>query len=101
VEECAARETLEETGVTMGNLSFRAVTNDVFAAEGKHYITIWIEGNYVAGEAAVNSEREASEVGWFAWQELPQPLFLPFENLLAGRCYPVDAYRQLSGLFTI
>ena len=94
VEECAIRETYEETGVVIEDVTFRAITNDVFAEEGKHYITIWIEGPYVEGEPRVNSEREASEVGWFAWQALPEPLFLPLENLLNGHSYPGNRYQR-------
>lgn len=94
VEECATREALEETGVTIEQISFRAITNDIFTMEEKHYVTIWVEGRYVSGEPAVTSEREASEVGWFSWHALPQPLFLPFENLLRGRSYPIDLYQQ-------
>jgi len=95
VEECAIRETFEETGITIEQITFRGITNDIFGREEKHYITIWMEGRYVSGEPVVNSEREASEVGWFPWHALPQPLFLPMENLLNGRGYPGDAYQQI------
>lgn len=87
-EECAAREAREETGVEVEDLAFRALTNDVFAADGKHYITIWMEGRYAGGEAHPAAEYEMSSLGWFRWDELPTPLFLPLENLLTGRCYP-------------
>ena len=87
-EQCAAREAQEETGVEIAEVRFRALTNDVFAAEGKHYITIWMEGRYLAGEANVAAAYEMSEVGWFPWDQLLQPLFLPLRNLLEGRCYP-------------
>ena len=87
-EECAIREAKEETGVDIADVRFRAVTNDVFEAEGKHYITLWMEGGYAAGEAVVNAAYEMSEVGWFAWDELPAPLFLPLQNLLDGQRYP-------------
>jgi 8-oxo-dGTP diphosphatase len=88
LEECAIRETQEETGVTIADVTFRAITNDLFEAQEKHYITIWMEGRYVSGEPTINSQREMSEVGWFSWNALPQPLFLPLENLLAGRGFP-------------
>ena len=88
-EACAIREAYEETGVTIGEVRFRAITNDIFETEGKHYITIWMEGQYVAGEARVNAAYEMSEVGWFSWDALPQPLFLSLRNLLSGRCYSV------------
>ena len=87
-EECAIREALEETGVTVGSVHFRALTNDVFSAEGKHYVTLWMEAEYRSGEAAPCAEYEATEVAWFQLDRLPQPLFLPFQRLLAGCCYP-------------
>ncbi len=82
-EECAIREVEEEAGVQITAPTFRTITNDIFEHEGKHYVTIWMEGRYVSGEARVNSAREMSEVGWFPWNALPTPHFLPLENLLA------------------
>lgn len=87
-EECAIREAKEETGLDIRDIRFRAVTNDLFEAEGKHYITLWMEGECLSGEAVVNAAYEMSEVDWFAWDKLPEPLFLPFRNLLDGKCYP-------------
>ncbi len=81
-QACALRETQEETGVIIADITFCALTNDVFEKEEKHYITIWMEGRYVTGEARVNSPRETSAVEWFPWNALPTPRFLPFENLL-------------------
>lgn len=37
---CAEREVKEETGLTIGNITFANVTNDIFKAENKHYITL-------------------------------------------------------------
>ena len=85
---CAARETREETGVGVSNLEFVAVTNDVFAETGKHYVTIWMRGEPDGAEAVVADPAEIAEVGWFRLDALPEPRFLFFENLLAGRCLP-------------
>lgn len=82
-QACALRETQEETGVMITDVTFCTITNDIFEEERKHYVTIWMEGRYAAGEARVNSSREMSAVGWFSWDALPTPRFLPFENLLA------------------
>jgi 8-oxo-dGTP diphosphatase len=87
-EQCAIREVREEVGLNITAVRFRAVTNDLFNVEGKHYITLWMEGESLSGEAVVNAAHEMSEVGWFAWDELPHPLFLSFQNLIDGRCYP-------------
>lgn len=87
-EECAIQETREEAGIEITDLSFRAITNDVFIAEERHYLTIWMEAHYLSGEASVNAPYEMSEISWFDWDRLPTPLFLPLRNLLKGKCYP-------------
>ena len=87
LEDCAAREAKEEVGVDVVDIRFRTITNDVFEAEGKHYLTIWLEGTPV-GEPYIAAEQEVEEIGWFAWDDLPQPLFLPLENLVKENSYP-------------
>jgi 8-oxo-dGTP diphosphatase len=87
-EACAVREVKEETGLDIDAVAFRAITNDVFIAEGRHYITIWMEGRYTGGEPILAAPYEASEIGWFPWDALPQPLFLPLKHLLDGQRYP-------------
>src|SRR5579859_93543 len=90
-EQTAIRETKEETTITIDNLKFRVITNDVFEKEQKHYITVWFDANYVSGEPKVSAPEEESEVGWFTWDNLPQPLFLPLQHLLEGKTYPSQA----------
>jgi len=85
---CAIRETLEETGLVIANPTFRAITNDVFVEEEKHYITVWVEAKHISGEPIINSVRELSQIGWFAWDALPQPIFLPFKQFIDDQCYP-------------
>ncbi len=87
-EETATREVEEEVGVKMSNLKFRVITNDVFEDGSRHYITIWMEANYESGEPKVKAPYEESEIGWFTWDSLPQPLYLPIRHLLEGKTYP-------------
>lgn len=87
VEACAIRETLEETGLVLTHIRFIGITNDIFAAEGKHYVTIWVEGERVDGEPHVAHPEKVAEVGWFSWDALPAPLFLSFENFVRGQGY--------------
>lgn len=91
IEECARRETLEETGVVIGNVRFLALTNDVMSSELKHYLTVWVEGDYVSGEVVAAYPEKVAEVAWVAWDALPEPLFDPFHNLLSGNYYPASA----------
>ena len=86
-EVCARREVEEETGAQIDNIRFIGITNDIFAEYERHYITIWMVGKYQSGEIILGSPYEMSEVRWFAWDDLPEPLFLPFKHLLTGQCY--------------
>jgi len=86
-EECATRETMEETGIEIGSVRFISITNDVFESEGRHYITVWMNGEYVAGTESIAAPHEMSEVGWYAADALPDNLFLSLKNLVEGRGY--------------
>ena len=86
-EECAVREVYEETGVTVEEPSFLGITNDVFNAEERQYITVWMAARYVSGEPRVNAPAELDHAGWFDRNDLPEPLFLCLQNLLGGRLY--------------
>jgi 8-oxo-dGTP diphosphatase len=87
-EQCAAREAKEEIGLNVVNIRFQAITNDIFEAEGKHYITLWMEGEAPGGEPVICAEYEIAEMGWFDWAALPAPLFLPFSNFLKQNINP-------------
>ena len=82
-EDCAIREAKEETGIDVAEVRFLAITNDVFV-EGKHHVTLWFEAVRFSGEAGLTAPDEATEVGWFPWNAIPEPRFLPFRQLLEG-----------------
>ncbi len=92
-EDCAIREVREETGVEIGDVHFLGITNDFFAANDKHYITLWMQGRYRSGTAVVNAPYEMRAVDWFPLEALPRPLFLPLQNLLTGNSYPRQAWQ--------
>lgn len=88
LEESAMRAAREVIGVIIADVAFLAITNDVLETRKKHDLTIWMAGRYVSGTPTIDAAHELSVVDWFAWDALPEPLFLPFEHLLTGRCYP-------------
>jgi 8-oxo-dGTP diphosphatase len=81
-EECALREVAEEAGIEITNLRSAAFTNDVFKDEGKHYITLAVTADWVSGEPQVLEPDRCERWQWFGWDELPEPRFLPLQNLL-------------------
>lgn len=84
-EETAIRETLEETGVTIHRVKFVGYTNDIFPEKSKHYITLWIAGEWLRGEPYPTETHEMDSFKWVSLDELPEPLFLPFTNLLQSQ----------------
>jgi 8-oxo-dGTP diphosphatase len=84
IEACARRECLEETGVSLDALIFLGITNDIFESDEKHYVTLWMQGEYASGQPEIASEKEVEAIGWFEWNALPEPLFLPMQHFIEG-----------------
>ncbi|WP_373944795.1 NUDIX hydrolase [Vibrio chagasii] len=82
IEECAQRETLEETGLEVGAFKKLGFTNDIFENEGKHYVTLYVVATSSSGEPRVMEPHQCKQWQWFDLDELPEPLFLPLVNLL-------------------
>jgi 8-oxo-dGTP diphosphatase len=87
-QDCAIRKTREEIDVIITDVTFLAITNDIFEASEMHFVTIWMAGRYASGTPTIHATNEMSVLDWFSWDALPEPLFSPFEHLLTGRCYP-------------
>jgi 8-oxo-dGTP diphosphatase len=89
-EDCAVREAMEEAGINIKNIRFATTTNDIFGKEGKHYITIFMLCDYDSGEVRIMEPDKCEKWGWFEWDSLPQPLFLPNQNLLKINYNPFE-----------
>ena len=87
-EECASRETFEETGLRIDKFTFMAVTNDTFKETGKHYVSIFMRAEFPVDQEVQNLESHKIELwDWHSLHALPSPLFIPMENLLTGKSY--------------
>ena len=82
IEECVKREVIEETGLILDKIKFIGVTNDIFREEGKHYITIFMSCESKTDEVEIKEKDKCAAMGWFEWKKLPEPLFLPLQNLI-------------------
>ena len=81
-EEGVIREVMEETGLTVTNIQPGPFTNDIFEAEGKHYVTLFMIAEHQSGEPEVKELDKCKRWEWRDWHDMPQPLFLPIVNLL-------------------
>ncbi|MCL2483819.1 MAG: NUDIX hydrolase [Firmicutes bacterium] len=79
IEECAARETLEETGITIKNITVAGVTNDIYS-EDKHYITIAVTALWAGGEVQIMEPNKCEKWEWVKWEDFPENLFLSVAN---------------------
>lgn len=85
-EETAKREAVEETGLTVDNVRFVALTNDLFPSDDKHYITIWVKCDWISGEPTITEPDKWVDQEWRTFQTLPSPLFEPcWKNLRQAR----------------
>lgn len=88
--DCARREVREETGLSLAAPRFAGVTNDIFDAHAKHYVTIFMEAQALSGDARRLEPDKCEGWSWFSWSALPAPLFLPITHLLASGYAPVS-----------
>ena len=81
-ETCAIREVKEEIGVDITDPKFFDITHDIFEAEKKHYVSIFMQCNFPEGQVIQNMEpHKFSEWKWFDWDNLPENIFLSLKNL--------------------
>lgn len=88
LEACARREVAEECGLTIKNIRFAQITNDVHKSENKHYITIYMLADWAGGTPKVLEPHKMIEWQWFSWSKLPKPLFLAMSNLVKSGFKP-------------
>lgn len=81
IEACARREALEETGLALGAITLGPYSNDLFLAEGKHYVTLFVLCEAPTGTPELREPEKCAGWEWFRWSELPAPLFLPLRSL--------------------
>lgn len=82
LKDTAKRETKEEVGIEIKNIKYLATTNDIFADEYKHYVTLFMLADYASGEVKIMEPEKAESWDWYEWDKLPKPYFLPVENFM-------------------
>ena len=94
-ETCAIRETFEETGLTIPDPTFVALTNNIFEKESKHYIVIFMRATYPEGQEILHKEHhKTTEWQWFNLDDLPDKIFPPFRRILNNDSYGLSIFNQ-------
>jgi len=81
-EECAKRETLEETGIILNTIDVICVNQDM--TDTAHFITVGLFSDDFEGEPEVLEPDTITEWGWFDVDDLPDPLFFPSAKIFAN-----------------
>ncbi|MCD6227788.1 NUDIX domain-containing protein [Candidatus Micrarchaeota archaeon] len=79
-EECAYRETLEETGLKIKNPKVLCISND--KTKNAHFVTIGFIVTEFEGEVKVMEPEEITEWRWFNINNLPSPMFFPSKRII-------------------
>ena len=87
-EECAKRETFEETAIQIKNVRFLRLLNLKEYAP-KHYVDIGLVADWESGEPQIMEPDKIEKWDWYDIDNLPKPLFaaIPsyFEACKTGR----------------
>jgi len=102
-EQCATRELEEETGLKVKNVRFLTATNDIMAADNKHYVTMFMvcERQDDSQKPEVLELDKCAGWEWVSWEELmkwvkiakeakadealEKKIFVPFLSLVEQR----------------
>ncbi|MEX0910388.1 MAG: hypothetical protein WDZ73_01395, partial [Candidatus Paceibacterota bacterium] len=55
-----------------------------FIDDNKHYVTLWVTCKWSKGVASITEPDKFIDLGWYDFDSLPDPLFLPWRGLLAS-----------------
>lgn len=89
-EDCAKRETKEESGIEIQNVKFQFLAN-VVKYNPKHYVHIGVIAEWESGEPRILEPERQGPWGWYGLDNLPKPLFemceLAIDSYRNGRIY--------------
>lgn len=70
----AKREAEEESGLVIGKIDFLCATEQIIEADGQHWVSLLYKTEDSSGEPWLTEPDKLSEIGWFALEDLPEPL---------------------------
>jgi len=73
-EECAIRETLEESGIKIKNIKFLCIKN-AFLYKPEHYIHIGLIADWKSREPKNLEPEKCEGWSWYDLDNLPKPIF--------------------------
>lgn len=84
LHDCAAREALEEVGVTVSIEALLCVTDHLLPQESQHWVSPAYLGRVARGRAKNCEPRKTQQVRWFPLDQLPPNLTMTARNAIAA-----------------
>ena len=72
--DAARREAEEESGLKIGAVDFLCLAEEIILADGQHWVSLIYVTRDFTGEPTLTEPDKLSDIGWFALDDLPQPL---------------------------
>ncbi|WP_295225689.1 NUDIX domain-containing protein [uncultured Brevundimonas sp.] len=72
--DAARREAEEESGLKIGAVDFLCLAEEIIPVDGQHWVSLIYVTRDFTGEPRLTEPDKLSEIGWFALDDLPQPL---------------------------
>lgn len=82
VPAAVIREIDEELGIRIGNLALVCVVDQIDPAARTHWVAPVYRAEILAGDPAVREPEALAGAGWFALDDLPEPLTLSTRTAL-------------------
>ena len=79
-EECAARETFEETGLKINDIRFQFIGN--FVKYDMHYVHVGMSAEWSDGEPQIMEPDKSEEWKWYDLNDIPLPIFAMCEKAI-------------------
>jgi 8-oxo-dGTP diphosphatase len=98
VEACAKRELMEETGLIALSMRPGPWVNDIIEKD-KHYVTLFVFVEDFEGEPQLMEPHKCEGWGWFEWNTLPTPLFLPVASLFEKMQFGEAGFKEVQAIF--
>jgi 8-oxo-dGTP diphosphatase len=99
LQECAAREVREETGLELVNIRKYDFIDDIFPENNSHYITIFMIAEVLNGEPQNLEPDRCEGWDWFDLHALPENLFRPLQSLIQEEKAGKDASHAVERLW--
>ncbi|MFZ5945490.1 MAG: nucleotide triphosphate diphosphatase NUDT15 [Bacillota bacterium] len=80
LEECAIRETMEETGIVVTKLEPIVLANVIL--KDSHFLTLGYLASEWSGQPSLVAPHEIIRWKWFTYHEIPEPVFIPSKEII-------------------